>query len=218
MAADSKGNIGYWHPGLVQQRPAKWDQRLPLPGTGEAEWPGLVPRSKLPSIINPKQGYLVNWNNIPSQGWTTGDGEATERVTGALHRVGWLDRQVRTLKRNPTFAGAEQAVRRAGTFAQQRPLAAGILRRAARGVRPAASRPTATASTSDRAPAVQPDRDAGEFPATLSLTPWTVDDTLSVGIFLARTVPSGDGAELSNLQALQDPAARRSSTSCCRSP
>ena len=45
----------------------------------------------------------------------------------------------------------------------------------------------------------------GEFPATLvNLTPWTVDDTLSVGIFLARTVPSGDGAELSNLRALQE--------------
>ena len=133
MAADSKGNIGYWHPGLIQKRPSNFDQRLPLPGTGNAEWPGLVSRSRLPSVINPKQGYLVNWNNIPSQGWTTGDGEATERVTGRYHRVGWLDRQVRKLRRNPTFAGAERAVRRAGTFAQQRQLATKVLRRADKG-------------------------------------------------------------------------------------
>ncbi|MEA2169868.1 MAG: penicillin amidase [Solirubrobacteraceae bacterium] len=133
MAADSAGNIGYWHPGLIQRRPAGWDQRLPLPGDGRAEWPGLIPRRKLPSIINPKQGYLVNWNNLPSQGWTTGDGEASERVTGPYHRVGWLDRQVRALRKAPTFAGAETAVRREGTFAQQRQLAQRLLRRVARG-------------------------------------------------------------------------------------
>lgn len=133
MAADSKGNIGYWHPGLLQRRPARYDQRLPLPGTGEAEWPGLVPREKLPSIINPRQGWLANWNNIPSQGWTTGDAPATERVSGALHRVGWLQRQVRAVRRSPTFEAAEAAVRRSGTFAQQRPLAARRLKRAARG-------------------------------------------------------------------------------------
>jgi penicillin G amidase len=133
MAADSKGNIGYWHPGLIQRRPPAWDQRLPLPGTGEAEWGGLIPRAKLPSIINPKQGYLVNWNNIPSQGWTTGDGEASERQTGFYHRVGWLDRQARSVRRKPTFEAAERAVRHTGTTAQQRPLAAKLLRRAAKG-------------------------------------------------------------------------------------
>ena len=133
MAADSKGNIGYWHPGLMQIRPRRWDQRLPLPGTGEAEWPGLVPRRKMPYVINPRQGWLANWNNIPSQGWTSGDGEATERVTGPYHRVGWLVRQVRRVRRAGTFAAAEEAVRLSGTFAQQRPLAARLLRRVARG-------------------------------------------------------------------------------------
>ncbi len=133
MAADSAGNIGYWHPGLIQQRPRRWDQRLPLPGDGRAEWPGLVPRRKLPSIINPKQGWLANWNNLPSQGWTTGDGEATERVTGPFHRVGWLMRQVRAVRRAPSFEAAENAVRLAGSFAQQRPLATRLLRRVDKG-------------------------------------------------------------------------------------
>jgi penicillin amidase len=117
----------------MQRRPARWDQRLPLPGDGRAEWPGLVPRSKMPGIINPKQGWLANWNNIPSQGWTSGDGESTERVTGPYHRVGWLMRQVRKVRRLGTFAAAEDAIRHAGTFAQQRQPATRLLRRARKG-------------------------------------------------------------------------------------
>ena len=46
MAADdSQGNIGFWHPGLLPLRPRGWDERLPFPGTGEAEWRGLLDRS-----------------------------------------------------------------------------------------------------------------------------------------------------------------------------
>ncbi len=89
----------------------------------------------MPHVINPKQGWLANWNNIPSQGWTTGDGESTERVTGQFHRVGWLMRVVRGLHglRAPTFADAGNAVKRAGSTAQQRPLASARLKRAAKG-------------------------------------------------------------------------------------
>jgi hypothetical protein len=123
MAADSQGNIGYWHPGLVQLRPKAWDQRLPLPGTGEAEWPGLVDRAKMPHVINPKQGWLSNWNNIPSQGWTTGDGEATERITGPYHRDAFLARLVSRLHRKPSFEAARATVHREGTTSQGRPLA-----------------------------------------------------------------------------------------------
>ncbi|WP_354700716.1 Penicillin G acylase [Paraconexibacter sp. AEG42_29] len=133
MAADSQGNIGYWHPGLVQIRPSRWDERLPLPGTGEAEWGGLVPRSKMPHVINPKQGWLANWNNIPSQGWTSGDGESSERVTGQFHRVGWLMRLVRDLRKAPSFQAARSVVEREGRVAQQRPLASARLRRAQKG-------------------------------------------------------------------------------------
>jgi acyl-homoserine lactone acylase PvdQ len=133
MAADSHGNIGYWHPGLFPGRPRGWDERLPYPGTGEAEWPGLVDRAKLPHVINPRQGWLANWNNIPSQGWTSGDGVATERVTGQFHRVAWLMRLVRRMAKAPSFAAADNVVRQEGSTAQQRPLARTRLLRAARG-------------------------------------------------------------------------------------
>jgi penicillin G amidase len=133
MAADSEGNIGYWHPGLFQRRPDGWDERLPYPGTGEAEWPGLLDRRRTPHVINPEQGWLANWNNIPSQGWTTGDGESTERVTGALHRNAFFARLVKRLARAPSWEAAEATVRRQGTVAQQRPLLGDRLREAADG-------------------------------------------------------------------------------------
>lgn len=135
MAADSQGNIGYWHPGLLQLRPSGYDERLPLPGTGEAEWPGLLDRRKTPHVINPRQGWLSNWNNIPSQGWTSGDGDATERVTGSLHRNQFFQRLVKRFAKNPSFEGAKAVVERQGSTAQQRPILGPKLRKVARKAR-----------------------------------------------------------------------------------
>ena len=139
IAADSQGNIGYWHPGLFQLRPRGWDPRLPYPGTGEAEWPGLLDRRRTPHVINPRQGWLANWNNVPSAGWETGDAESTERLGGPFHRAAFLGALVRRLAKNPTWEGAQQTIRTEGTVAQQQPLAKGRLRRAARGAPRAAA-------------------------------------------------------------------------------
>ncbi|HEX8101346.1 MAG TPA: penicillin acylase family protein [Solirubrobacteraceae bacterium] len=133
MAADSQGQIGYWHPGLHQLRPRGWDERLPYPGDGSAEWRGLRDRAKDPHVINPKQGWLANWNNLPARGWTSGDGEAQERLTQRYHRAQFLQRLVAALERNPSFDGAKAVIRHAGSTAQQRPLASTRLRHAARG-------------------------------------------------------------------------------------
>ena len=81
IAVDDRGNIGYWHPGLHPLRPRGFDERLPYPGTGEAEWRGLLPRRRTPYAINPRQGYLFQWNNVPSLGWTNA------RLGG--HRARW---------------------------------------------------------------------------------------------------------------------------------
>ena len=44
----------------------------------------------------------------------------------------------------------------------------------------------------------------GEFPALgVQLEDWRLEDTLRVGVFLARTIPSGDGLELDNAHALR---------------
>jgi penicillin G amidase len=133
MAADSKGQIGYWHPGLHQLRPRQYDERLPYPGTGEAEWRGLRDRAADPHVINPKQGWLANWNNLPAQGWTTGDAESEERLAGRYHRAQYLQRVVAGLARKPSYEGAKDVIRTVGRTAQQRPLAVVRLRRAAKG-------------------------------------------------------------------------------------
>jgi acyl-homoserine lactone acylase PvdQ len=133
MAADSNGNIGYWHPGLHPLRPTGFDDRLPYPGTGEAEWRGLLDRRQTPHVINPKRGWLVNWNNTPSTGWIEGDQEARERLSGGWHRVAWLQKLVRRMAKAPTFAAAQKVVEEEGSYSQQRPIATARLRRARRG-------------------------------------------------------------------------------------
>lgn len=134
MAVDSAGNMGFWHPGLQPLRPTGYDERLPYPGTGEAEWRGLLDRrTQTPRVINPKQGFLFNWNNVPSEGWTAGDAEARERLSGRFHRATYLSWLARDLARDPSFERLQGAVHRAGTTAQQRPLAARRLRVAQKG-------------------------------------------------------------------------------------
>ena len=139
IAADSNGDIGYWHPGLHPLRPLKWDDRLPYPGDGRAEWRGLLPRRKTPHVINPKQGWLANWNNPPSIGWTNGDGVARERLTGPFHRVRLLQKLVAKVARNPSYEASTAIVRTSGTTAQQFPFARRRLREAAKGAKGAAA-------------------------------------------------------------------------------
>jgi penicillin G amidase len=122
IATDSAGNIGYWHPGLHQLKPTTWDERLPMPGTGNAEWRGLLPKDQRPQVINPAQGWLAQWNNVPSAGWTNGDSEALERATGPLHRVGILLKLVAKVAQNPSFKRSTDIVLTSGTTAQQFPL------------------------------------------------------------------------------------------------
>ena len=136
MAADDRGNIGFWNPGLLPVRSKRWDERLPFPGTGSAEWKGLLPPNERPQVINPSQGFLANWNNPPSFGSTNGDGPAKERTIGGFHRGKFLSRTVaRYYRQGPSFDALVAIDRITGSHAQQRMLADRKLRRAARGSR-----------------------------------------------------------------------------------
>lgn len=90
--ADAEGNIAYWHPGLYPKRPRNFDERLPYPGTGEAEWEGLLTFEQMPHAINPEQGWLANWNSKPSVGWTSGDPHYGDRPWGQANRLDSLAR------------------------------------------------------------------------------------------------------------------------------
>jgi acyl-homoserine lactone acylase PvdQ len=122
MVADDQGNIGWWHPGRLPIRSKRWDERLPMPGTGDAEWRGFLKPSQRPHVINPKRGWLANWNNMPSAGWTVGDAPAPERTSGRWHRGAYLNRLVAAAAAAPSYDAIKAVDRAAGTTAQQRVL------------------------------------------------------------------------------------------------
>lgn len=71
--ADDKGNIGYAHTGFYPKRRPGHDPRLPVPGTGEMDWDGMLPFSTNPQVYNPRQGFIANWNNQPMRGYPSTD-------------------------------------------------------------------------------------------------------------------------------------------------
>jgi penicillin amidase len=105
--ADADGNIAYWHPGRYPKRPRNFDERLPYPGTGEAEWEGFLTPAQMPHAINPKQGFLANWNSKPSVGWTSGDPHYGDRPWGQANRLHTLTDVLR--KRSVTIGAWDVA-------------------------------------------------------------------------------------------------------------
>jgi penicillin amidase len=73
FCATQDGDIGFWFTGKIPVRSPQVDRRLPTPGTGEYDWKGDVTFSAMPQLVNPKQGYLVNWNNKPAPWYDNGD-------------------------------------------------------------------------------------------------------------------------------------------------
>ena len=135
LALDSGGHVGFWHPGLLPLRPRRWDERLPYPGDGRAEWRGFLPVARRPHVVDPKRRWLANWNNLPAAGWTSADGRSRERLGGPLDHSAFLFGLVRRLARHPSLAALERLLHRSGTTAQQRPLVGGRLERALAGSR-----------------------------------------------------------------------------------
>ncbi|VVE61859.1 penicillin acylase [Pandoraea captiosa] len=90
--ADVSGNIGYVHTGAYPARQPGHDPRLPVPGTGEWDWKGLLPFSTNPKVYNPKQGWIANWNNSPQKGYPASDLFAF--VWGGADRVVEIDKRI----------------------------------------------------------------------------------------------------------------------------
>lgn len=80
-------SIAYVHAGAYPVRAAGVDPMLPTWGTGRWDWRGRLPFAQQPQVVNPEQGWLVNWNNKPAAGWDNGD--ATR--WGPTHRVRLLE-------------------------------------------------------------------------------------------------------------------------------
>ena len=70
---DKHGNLFYRHGGHFPHRHKDHDSRLPIPGSGQYDWQGQRPGSDSPTVTNPPQNYLQNWNNRPGRGWSSPD-------------------------------------------------------------------------------------------------------------------------------------------------
>ena len=67
--ADQRGNIGHFYAGKFPEREPDHDGRLPVSGEGDMEWTGIKSVDTNPWVLNPRQGFLANWNNSPAVGY-----------------------------------------------------------------------------------------------------------------------------------------------------
>ena len=94
--ADTAGNIGWVTGGLAPVRP-NWDGLMPVPGDGRYEWKGFLDGSKLPYVLNPKQGWFASANemNLPGSfpykehklGFEWPDNARARRIADVLSRT-----------------------------------------------------------------------------------------------------------------------------------
>ncbi len=64
--ADGKGEIAYLHPQFVPRRDDRFDYTRPVDGSDPAtDWHGLHALSELPSVLNPRGGWVQNTNAWP---------------------------------------------------------------------------------------------------------------------------------------------------------
>ncbi len=78
--ADAKGNIGMFYNAMFPDRAEGFDWRTVLPGnTSEAVWQKTLPFTRVPALINPASGYVMNANNTPYV--AAGPGDELKRET-----------------------------------------------------------------------------------------------------------------------------------------
>lgn len=106
--------LAYFHLGRYPIRADGVDPMLPSWGTGEWEWQGFVDFGDQPQVINPAQGWLVNWNNQPARGWQNGD----RTHWGPTQRVKLLSQRMARLVRGDakaTLSDVVDVIREAAT-------------------------------------------------------------------------------------------------------
>nr|WP_314357150.1 penicillin G acylase [uncultured Achromobacter sp.] len=104
--ADDRGNIGYAHTGFYPKRKPGHDPRLPVPGTGEMDWDGMLPFATNPQVYNPRQGFIGNWNNQPMRGYPSTDLFAI--VWGQADRYAEIETRLKAMTANGGKVSAQQ--------------------------------------------------------------------------------------------------------------
>ena len=85
--ADDK-DIAMYSSGRLPIRPKNVDPSLPPKGTGREEWTGFLSAKDHPQQIDPRRGYILNWNNRPAPEFGAADDEWSY---GSVHRVEMFD-------------------------------------------------------------------------------------------------------------------------------
>jgi acyl-homoserine lactone acylase PvdQ len=89
-------HLAFFHSGNYPVRAPGVDPELPVWGTGQWEWRGLVPASRHPQAVDPAKGWMTSWNNKPAPGWRAADSQYTY---GPVHRVQMLDARLEPMVR-----------------------------------------------------------------------------------------------------------------------
>jgi acyl-homoserine lactone acylase PvdQ len=89
-------HVAYFHSGNYPIRAPGVDPDLPVWGTGQWEWRGLVPASKHPQAVDPAKGWMTSWNNKPAPAWRAAD---NQHVYGAVDRVQMLSSRLEPMVR-----------------------------------------------------------------------------------------------------------------------
>src|SRR3546814_4108074 len=82
--ADAKGNIGLFYNAMFPDRPAGFNWRGVLPGDTSADlWTKTLPFDRVPALVNPRSGYVMNANNTPRSEEHTSELQSLMRITYA---------------------------------------------------------------------------------------------------------------------------------------
>jgi acyl-homoserine-lactone acylase len=72
--ADRAGNVGLFYNAMFPDRPSGFDWRSVLPGDRSAAlWQRTLPFDRVPTLLNPASGYVMNANNTPFSAAGPGD-------------------------------------------------------------------------------------------------------------------------------------------------
>lgn len=119
LYADRTGNIAYWHIGQIPVRAEGFNPFFPLPGTGVAEWQGVLPFAQNPHALNPEQGFLTSWNNKPAPGWE--NSSADFWMWGGAHRVNTLINQLAAIGPRSATVETVEEINRIGGWTTDTP-------------------------------------------------------------------------------------------------
>ena len=65
ILADADGDIAYFHGNFIPRRNTKFDFTKPVDGSNpETEWQGLLPVDETPHLLNPKSGWLYQFQQL----------------------------------------------------------------------------------------------------------------------------------------------------------